>query len=234
MKIYLNHFIWLSLFLLSAGSLAAGMVPQNPIVMIEESDGEGNIDIKNTDKYPSLLITKIEDLEDDKEELITVYPPVTRVEGNETQTVRFLITTKMPLKTERLKRVTFEGVPPKNGELEKEINVTFKQNLPVIIRPAGLAQNLAPWEGLTWEYKNNQFTVTNPSPYVVRFISPNITVLPSGQKFILPKTYILPHQSFDLSVSQNINIKNADKVRFYPATTWGFSTNKYYDAPLTD
>lgn len=234
MKIYLNHFTCLSLFFFSTVSLAAGMVPQNPIVMIEESDGEGNIDIKNTDKYPSLLITKIENLEDDKEELITVYPPVTRVEGNETQTIRFLITTKMPLKTERLKRVTFEGVPPKNGELEKEINVTFKQNLPVIIRPAGLAQNLAPWEGLTWEYKNNQFTVTNPSPYVVRFISPNITVLPSGQKFILPKTYILPHQSFDLSVSQNINIKNADKVRFYPATTWGFSTNKYYDAPLTD
>ncbi|MDR2227045.1 MAG: fimbria/pilus periplasmic chaperone [Providencia sp.] len=234
MKIYLNHFICLSLFLFSAGSLAAGMVPQNPIVMIEESDGEGNIDIKNTDKYPSLLITKIENLEDDKEELITVYPPVARVEGNETQTVRFLITTKTPLKTERLKRVTFEGVPPKNGDLEKEINVTFKQNLPVIIRPAGLAQNLAPWEGLTWEYKNNQFTVTNPSPYVVRFISPNITVLPSGQRFILPKTYILPHQSFDLSGDQNTNIKNADKVRFYPATTWGFSTNKYYDAPLID
>lgn len=234
MKIYLNYFTYFSLLFFSAGSFAAGMVPQNSIVIIEESDGEGNIDIKNTDKYPSLLITKIEDLEDDKEELITVYPPVARVEGNETQTVRFLITTKTPLKTERLKRVTFEGVPPKNGELKKEINVTFKQNLPVIIRPAGLAQNLAPWEGLTWEYKNSQFTVTNPSPYVVRFISPNITVLPSGQKFILPKTYILPHQSFNLSGVQNTNIKNADKVRFYPATTWGFSTNKYYDAPLMD
>ncbi|MEY0301139.1 fimbria/pilus chaperone family protein [Providencia manganoxydans] len=230
---FVKMITWVMLMFLPITSVwAAGMVPQSSIVVIEESDGEGNIDIKNTDKYPSLLITKIEDLEDDKEELITVYPPVARVEGNEIQTVRFLITSKTPLKTERLKRVTFEGVPPKNGELEKEINVTFKQNLPVIIRPAGLAQNLTPWEGLTWEYKNNQFIVTNPSPYIVRFISPNITVLPSGQKLTLPKSYILPHQSFNLSGNENVNIKNADKIRFYPATTWGFSTDKYYDAAL--
>lgn len=232
MKVHSNRFIFLSLLLISSASWSSGMVPQSSIVVIEESDGEGNIDIKNTDKFPSLLITKIEDIDEDKEELITVYPPVARVEGNEMQTVRFLITTKTPLKTERLKRVTFEGVPPKNRELEKEINVTFKQNLPVIIRPAGLAQNLTPWEGLTWEDKDNQLTVTNPSPYIVRFISPNITLLPSGQTLTLPKSYILPHQSFSLSGVQSVSIKNVNKVRFYPATTWGFSTDKYYDAVL--
>lgn len=213
-------------------ALGAGMVPQSSIVIIEESDGEGNIDIKNTDNFPSLLITKIEDLEEDKEELITVYPPVARVEGNEIQTVRFLITTKQPLKTERLKRVIFEGVPPKNSELEKEISVTFKQNLPVIIRPAGLAKNLTPWEGLTWENKDNQLIVTNSSPYIVRFISSTVTLQPSGAKFILPKSYILPNQSFALTSEIKTKQISGEKVRLYPATTWGFATGNYYDAPL--
>lgn len=212
--------------------LAAGMVPQSSIVIVEESDGEGNVDVKNTDKFPSLLITRIENLDDDNEELVTIYPPVARVEGNDIQTVRLLVTGNKQLKTERLKRIIFEGVPPKNDEIGKEINVTFKQNLPVIIRPAGLPINTTPWEGLVWKNENGVLSVTNPTPYIVRFISPSVTVLPSNKKLILPKSYILPNQSFTLGKNENINMKNIESVRFYPATTWGFSIEKYYDAPL--
>ncbi|MEX6160278.1 fimbria/pilus chaperone family protein, partial [Providencia manganoxydans] len=226
--------LFIFLFLNITSAWGAGMVPQSSIVIIEEEDGEGNIDIKNTDKYPSLLITRIENIEEDPEELITVYPPVARVEGNDTQTVRFLITTKEPLKVERLKRATFEGVPPKNSDLGKEINVTFKQNLPVIIRPAGLARNLTPWKELNWKIENNQLIVNNPSPYIVRFISPNVTLIPGGQTYTLPKSYILPHSSFSLTSNNKVENVKGKNVRIYPATTWGFATGKYFDALVTE
>lgn len=79
-------FILLVLFSigLSLPSWAAGMVPQSSIVIIEESDGEGVIDIKNTDMVPNLFITQIENIAEDEEELITVFPPVARVEGRGT------------------------------------------------------------------------------------------------------------------------------------------------------
>lgn len=113
--------------------------------------------------------------------------------------MRFVMTNDQPLTVERLKRVTFEGVPPKNQVLEKEINVTFKQNLPVLIRPSGLAKNDAPWEGLTWSFDGNNLIVQNPSAYVVRFISAIVEVLPSGEKWLLPQSYLLPHHTLTLT-----------------------------------
>lgn len=211
---------------------AAGMVPQSSIIIIEESDGEGNIDVRNTDDFPNLLVTKIENIEEDKDELITVFPPVSRVEANDTQTVRFMITTKEPIKIERLKRVIFEGIPPKNSELNKEVNVTFSQNLPILIRPAGLAKNLSPWEGLNWKVEGKNIIVKNPSPYVVRFISPNVELLPSKKIVTLPKTYILPGQTLVLDGADTSSSINNKTIRYYPATTWGFSAGKYFDVAL--
>lgn len=211
---------------------AAGMVPQSSIVIIEEKDGEGSIEVKNTDEFPNLLVTKIVNIDEDKDELITVFPPVARVEANDIQTVRFLVSAQEPIKTERLKRAIFEGVPPKNRELNKEVNVTFTQNLPVLIRPAGLAKNLTPWEGLEWKIKGENLIVTNPSPYVVRFISPNVELLSSKKIAMLPQSYILPNQTLTLNNIKVAPTEIVKTVRFYPATTWGFSPNKHYDANL--
>lgn len=232
MKIHIIRLICLSLSFFSVICWPSGMVPQSTLVVIEEKDGEGSIDIKNTDKYPNLLVTKIENIEEDGEDLITVFPPVVRVEGKDTQTVRFLLTAEHPLKTERLKRVTFEGIPPKNAELNKEINVTFKQNLPVIIRPAGLAKNNTPWEGLEWSVNSTEIVISNTTPYVVRFISPEAELLPSGEIVKIPKSYILPGQSFRLGSPNGKNKVLEEKIRFYPATPWGFSAGKSYEAVL--
>ena len=222
--------------LASASVFAAGMVPQSSVVIVEEQDGEGSIDIKNSDSYPNLLITKIENIQEDTEELVTVFPPVTRVEGHDMQTVRFLLTNDQPLQVERMKRVTFEGVPPKNSELNKEINVTFKQNLPMIIRPKGLKKNLSPWIELTWSLQGNQLKVSNPSPYVVRFISNEVQTKTSQKHFELPQSYILPNQSFVMEALEKkapVNSVQVDeKVMFYPATTWGFSYGKAVESPV--
>ncbi|MTC61469.1 fimbria/pilus periplasmic chaperone [Providencia rustigianii] len=181
-------------------------------------------------------MTKIENTVEDTEDLITVFPPVTRVDGNDTQTVRFLLTSKTPIKTERLKRASFEGVPPKNKVLEKEINVTFKQNIPVIIRPIGLKKNDSPWKELKWSINGKSIVVINPSPYVVRFTSLNASIIPTGQMIMLPKSYILPNQSFTLEIPSNFSKLDSElnnvSIRFHPATIWGFSTSEAYDAPV--
>ncbi|TNV09883.1 fimbrial protein, partial [Buttiauxella sp. B2] len=151
-----------ALVLVSAFSHATGMVPETSVVVVEASDGEGAINITNTDNYPVLMLTTLQDIPEDKTPLLTITPPAARVEAGKTQRVRFILTDKTPLKTERLKRVIFEGVPPQ-VKGKNQVRMTVRQNLPVLIRPAGLARDEAPWKLLVWKQSGNTLTVTNPS-----------------------------------------------------------------------
>lgn len=206
------------------------MVPETSVVIVEQEDGEGAINVKNTDAFPVLLLTTLENIEDDSENLLTITPPTARVEPGNSQRVRFIITNKEPLKTERLKRVTFEGVPPQQKG-KNEVRVTMRQNLPVIIRPAGLEKDLSPWKRLAWKQIGGSITVSNPSPYVVR-LGQGIQTLPDNTNWTLPNTYVLPGQTLTIKPDDNTNPGEAQQVRISPATTWGYTVNTY-DAPLS-
>ena len=219
-----------ALLLASAYSFATGMVPETSVVIVEQDDGEGAINLKNTDAFPVLMLTTLENIADDQESLLTVSPPAARVEPGKTQRVRFIMTTNEPLKTERLKRVTFEGVPPQQKG-KNEVRMTIRQNLPVIIRPAGLEKDLSPWKRLTWKLKGNSLIVSNPSPYVVR-LGQSVTTLPDHTTATLPNSYVLPGQTLTLKLDGKSKVTNAKQVRISPATTWGYTVNSY-DAPLT-
>lgn len=204
------------------------MVPESSVVIVEQDDGEGVINIKNTDAFPVLLLTTLIDIKDDETQLLTVSPPAARVEPGKSQSVRFILTDPTPLKTERLKRVTFEGVPPQEMGKNK-VRMTVRQNLPVIIRPAGLEKDLAPWKRLTWTMKNNSLMVSNPSAYVVR-LGQQVRTLPDNESWMLPNSYVLPGQTLTVGQASEKSSK-AQQVRISPATTWGY-TVKNYDATL--
>ncbi|AZD55535.1 putative fimbrial chaperone YhcA [Pseudomonas chlororaphis subsp. aurantiaca] len=209
---------------------ATGMVPETSVVIVEADDGEGAINIKNTDSFPVLLTTTLENIPQDTEELLVVTPPAARVEPGKSQRVRFMLSSKEPLKTERLKRVIFEGIPPQQQN-KNEVRMTVRQNLPVIIRPAGLAKSDAPWEQLSWKLDSNSLTVNNPSPYVVR-LGQAVQTLPDNSTWSLPHTYVLPGQTLTLELDGQRKPGASKQVRISPATTWGFTVNSY-DASLT-
>ncbi|MHA7845302.1 fimbria/pilus chaperone family protein [Serratia sp. D1N4] len=220
----------IALLLASVGAQATGMVPESSVVIVDQGDGEGAINVKNTDAFPVLLLTTLENIKDDTETLLTVTPPAARVEPGKSQRVRFIMTSKTPLKTERLKRVIFEGVPPQQKG-KSEVRMTIRQNLPVIIRPAGLEKDLAPWKHLTWKLSGNSMVVSNPSPYVVR-LGQGVQTLPDNTNWTLPNTYVLPGQTLTLTPDGNKKAVAAQQVRISPATTWGYTVNSY-DAPLS-
>ena len=218
-------------FLLSSDHVfATGMVPESSIVIVDQGDGEGAINIKNTDAFPVLFLTTLQNIPGDDETLLTVTPPAARVEPGKTQRVRFIMTSHEPLKTERLTRVIFEGVPPQQKG-KNEVRMTVRQNIPVIIRPAGLEKDLAPWKHLTWKLSASELTVTNPSAYVVR-LGQGVQTLPDNTGWLLPNTYVLPGETVTVKADGTKNFAAAQQVRFSPATTWGFSVD-HYDATLS-
>lgn len=218
-----------ALLLVSSFSFATGMLPGTSVVVLEENTREAVITITNTDKSPALLLTTLESIPEDQEDIVQVSPPAIRVDGGKKQTVRFILTSSTPLKTERLRRVIFEGVPPKvKGENRVQISVT--QNLPVVIRPAGLPRNNEPWKLLKWTYRDGKLTVSNPSPYVVR-LAQEVQTRPGNARWNLSRTYILPSETLTLKAEGSAKSTAAQQVHISPATTWGFTVESW-DAPL--
>lgn len=211
-------------------ALADGMVPDTSVVIVNEADGEASVSVTNTDTSLALLHVTLEDIHEDKEQLVFVTPPLARVEPSKSQLIRFILQSPTPLKTQRLKRVIFEGMPQGRSAAQAghaRVGVTVRQNLPVILHPKGLAPNRTPWTGLTWRLQNQQLTVNNPTPYVVR-LAQELRLLPGTSSALLPRTYVLPGETLSVATQAS----TATGVRLQPATVYGFAVDPY-DAPIT-
>lgn len=210
--------------------LADGMVPDTSVVIVNEADGEASVSVTNTDAKLALLHVTLEDIPEDPAPLLFVTPPLTRVEPAKSQLIRFILQSPTPLTTQRLKRVIFEGMPQGRAAGQAghaRVGVTVRQNLPVILHPKGLAPNRTPWTGLVWSLKNQQLSVNNPTPYVVR-LAQELTLLPGKGTALLPRTYVLPGETLSVAASQ----AQASTVRMQPATVYGFAVAPY-EAPIT-
>ena len=158
-------------------------------------------------------------------------PPITRVEAGETQLVRFIGTLQEPLKTQRLKRVTFEGIPQARVGGGATIGITLRQNLPLILHPRGLPVHHSPWELLKWQRAGERLTVHNDSAYVVR-LAPEVQLLPQGVLATLPRTYVLPGEALTLKVEGSL--EGVAGVEIHPATIYGFSADSHRASIDTD
>ena len=217
--------LYATLSLCFAGvAVADGMLPETTVIVLNEEQGEATINIKNTDAAPALLHSVIENVPEDVEPLLIVTPPIARVEAGETQLVRFISTLKAPLKTQRLKRVSFEGIPQARAAGGATIGITLRQNLPLILHPQGLPVHHTPWELLKWRSTGQRLTVHNDSAYVVR-LAPQVRLLPQGTPATLPRTYILPGEA--LAVKVEGPSEGVTGIEIQPATIYGFSVENY-------
>ncbi|WP_263859444.1 fimbria/pilus chaperone family protein [Pseudomonas sp. MWU13-2105] len=207
---------------------ADGMQPETTVVVLYEEEGEASIQIKNTDNGPALLHSAIESIPEDLESLVVITPPVTRVDAGETQLVRLLSANSEPLKTQRLKRVTFEGIPQRKTRVGATVGISLRQNLPLILHPKGLARHPAPWKELTWHREKSRLVVRNDSPYVVR-LSPELELNPHKVSVMLSRGYVLPGEA--LAIEMDATQPPATSVTLQPATVYGFAVARH-EAPI--
>jgi len=204
---------------------AAGMVPETTLLMIDEANHGGIMNVKNTDNIPILLYTSIKDVEGDEGVKLNVTQPVVRLEPGQEQQVRFILESKEPLTVEHYKRVVFEGIPPKSSDKNVKVGINLRQDLPVLIHPKNLPVVTDAWKLLTWSVTDNHIQVRNTSAYVVRF-STAVTLLPSHQAGLLNKTFILPGET--MAVQTQSPLSNTDNaVEFSPASRYGIEVDNF-------
>lgn len=208
----------------SSGVFASGMVPETSMLLVNEAEQGATMNVKNTDEGAQLLYTSITGLPDENKNIrLIATQPVTRVEGGQTQQVRFVLQSDQPLKTEHMMRVIFEGIPQKTKGINK-VGFNIRQDLPVLIHPAGLPQVQDAWRLLTWKTQGNTVTLSNTSPYVVRF-QPAAELLPSKEVIKLSRAYILPGQTMTIDAGKSVAGNN--QIRFSPVSRYGVEIDKY-------
>jgi P pilus assembly chaperone PapD len=212
------------------GAHADGMIPETSVVIVDEAEGESSIKVTNSDSRVALLHVTLENVPEDTQPLVFVTPPVSRVEPGQEQLVRFILRNEQPLKTQRLKRVIFEGIsqnPTAPVPGQAKVGVSVRQNLPVILHPRGLPVQREPWLGLRWALAAGRLTVTNDTPYVVR-LAQELRLMPGNLDAQLPRSYLLPGDRITMTVPDTAGVTH---VRLQPATVYGFAVDAY-QAPL--
>lgn len=222
----------LSLCIVSTQANATGVLPDTTLLVISEENGTAQMGVQNTENEPLLLVTTIVDIPEDKGVTLLAFPAVTRIEANGRQIVRFLLDkSDASLKVQHLKRVQFEGIPSvQNAEGKSTVKVSLRQNIPVVISPVGLKQDPEPWKYLNLNWGDGKLKLSNPSAYVIR-LSQTISVAADSPAIkILPRTYILPGESFSVDLPSGIP-EDVKSVRIFPASPYGFDVPPF-DAPL--
>ncbi|AYM92891.1 fimbrial chaperone protein [Serratia sp. 3ACOL1] len=224
MKLLTIIYTTLSLMLImSVSPSSAIMKPESSMLLINEADGGGSINVENMAQEEALLYVKITDLSDDPQPKLLVTQPVTRVAAGKTQRVRFILKNDKPLEYEHLKRVTFEGISPKTADGNNEISLNIRHNIPVIIHPKGLPFIADPWKALVWSQSGSILTVKNPGKYVIR-LSQNVKLLPSGSASILDKSYVLPGQTMSIQIKDRKVAEQLQKVSIETLSKYGYET----------
>lgn len=226
-KYCLKPLVILSLVGLHMLAGATGILPDTTVLLISEKSNNAQMGVLNTDDEPLLLLTTIVDIPEDKGTTVYALPAVMRVEARGRQIVRFVLEeTATPLKVQHLKRVLFEGIPAVKVDGKGKIKTTIRQDMPVIISPAGLEQDPAPWKKLHFRWAGDKLTLSNPSPYVVRLSQTISLGMTKATLKILPRTFILPGESFAIAVPGGI-AETITSLRIFPASPYGYDVDPF-------
>ncbi len=219
-----------ALSIFATQSHASGVLPESSAVIIDEAQKGGSINVKNTEKVPVLLYTRIVELPDDPTPRLIVTQPVARLEPGQSQRVRFVLNSNTPLQSEHIKRVYFEGVTERTTD-NSQVSVSVRQDLPVIIVPKGLSAKRDMWSDLDWSVSANRLKVTNTGRHVVR-LTPQVKLQPAGNMLSLNKSYILPGETLVVTAPASPRLSSQQQVEFSPVTRYGFGVG-VQTAPLS-
>lgn len=216
---------------------ATGVKPESTLILISEENGQAQMGVLNTEAVPLLLVVKIIDLpEDPSAPAVFAGPSTSRLEANGHQVVRFMLTKRSATSgIQHMKRVSFEGLPGVNAAEPPRsgLALTIRQEIPMVISPAGLKQDNEPWKLLVARStKERTIEVSNPSPFVVRLAS-EVILLPSGVRTtISQRNFILPGEKLQVRYDTLAVPETPRALQLSPASPWGYMVQTY-ELPLT-
>ena len=183
-------------------------------VVLKEKDGRTSFNVENVSADPILLVTKVSDLDKNGvSKNILISPPVVRIDPGQSQQVNFVLKQGTVLNHEVLLKASFEGVSQAS---ENSAKMPIRQDVGLLVIPAGVAETKTPWDDLTLKYEGNELVISNNGKHVVR-MAPQFTILPSKEIVPLGNMYILPAETKRLKVKSK-----PTAIEISPLSRYGF------------
>jgi fimbrial chaperone protein len=193
---------------------------QSTTVILDERDGRSSFSVTNTGNEPILLLTKVEDLVDEKfAGNILITPAVTRIDPGQSQIVNFSLKKGVSSDRERMLKASFEGVTQK---AESGMKMPLRQQIGFIVQPKSVPVVPKPWEDLRITQQGQQIELSNTGKHVVR-LGPALTLQPSGKVVPLPAAYIMPGESVTTAAE---DLPAVNEVKITPLSRFGFVQNE--------
>ncbi|MGR8030297.1 fimbria/pilus chaperone family protein [Burkholderia pseudomallei] len=197
----------------SLQSHAATFTLENPTIIFNETDQRVAFNVKNDGESPMLLISKLEDLGEDKlSQRFLIAPPIARIDPGQSQQINFSLKKGAKLEHEYMLKASFEGVSQTGrGSLVMPV----RQEIGFLVQAGAIPVSKTPWNNLKLSVKDKQLTLSNPSAHVIR-LAPSVKLLPTNKMVALAHAYLMPGESRTVEIDDA-----ADKIEIVPLSRYG-------------
>ncbi|QLA06300.1 molecular chaperone [Enterobacter ludwigii] len=176
LKLTLNLVIVIVFVILLSHNALAGVIIGGTRVVVNEKNNSATFSVRNKDKIPYLVSTKIgfatpwdssQEIEKQQVPFITTPPLFVLGEGKE-NTIRVIYTGgNLPSDRESLFQLEIASIPSGKSK-DNELQVAVRTRLKLIWRPKALEDDSGQaYTKLHWNKRGVETEVTNPTPYVV-------------------------------------------------------------------
>ena len=181
-----------------------------------------NVQLNNQDSSPALVQSWIEDKQGSQAQVpFIITPPVTRVEGNQGQTLRitFTGTQSLPQDRESLYYFNLLDIPPKPSKAYLKDNPNYLQfsvrsRLKLFYRPSNLPYPpVEAYKKVKWLAKGGKLWADNPTPYYLTFTQATI-----GGKSAPEAVMVAPFSQGEFDVK---GVNNGQKVKWSLINDYG-------------
>lgn len=162
----------------TVSSVQASVIILGTRLIYPSNQKSQNVQLDNKGSAPALVQSWIEDKQGNQANIpFIITPPVTRIEGDQGQTLRITYTGTQALPEDRESLYYFNllDIPPKPSKKELKDNPNYLQfsvrsRLKMFYRPSGLPYPPAEaYKKVTWQAKGGKLWADNPTPYYLTF-----------------------------------------------------------------
>lgn len=152
----------------------AGIVISGTRVIYSAGKKSTGVRLHNPDTIPSLAQVWLENEHGETDNIpFTLTPPVSRVDGKTSQTIRIRHTGEtLPQDRESLFYFNLLDIPPKisGSDTQNQLQFSVRSKLKFFYRPAKLPYSTTDaYAKVTWHLSGQTLTVKNPTPYYITY-----------------------------------------------------------------
>lgn len=165
----------MTLVLLSASFVAnAGVVISGTRIIYPAQQKSVGVQVRNVHDIPSLVQVWLENVNGETDNLpFTLTPPVSRVDGKMSQTIRIRhVGDTLPKDRESLFYFNLLDIPPKaaGSETQNQMQLSVRSKLKFFYRPAKLPYPVGDaYDKVSFHLTGQTLTVKNPTPYHITY-----------------------------------------------------------------